>query len=295
MKTDFDTIPENPFLNFKARNLLFGGFLLSVAIGLAVSPISSFSGFNSHDPVFALLISCLTFMLLSLWTVLRLHRQQIKVKRLIGHLPNHYPWLPTLGIVISILLFSLGSGQLFYYALSFSNPTLVESLLKQKTFLSGSETVTPLFHNLLIIFTILIVAPVTEEFIFRGVLLHRWTAKWGVTPALLISALLFGLLHANIVGLFVFGLMMAVLYLKTRTLIVPIICHALNNLVAVGLELASQNSGTTEKFDVLTELRAYWWVGVVYIVLSAPWLITFLYNNWPKPSLPLPYFANSGR
>jgi hypothetical protein len=89
--------------------------------------------------------------------------------------------------------------------------------------------------------------------------------------------------------------MMAVLYLKTRTLIVPIICHALNNLVAVGLELASQNSGTTEKFDVLTELRAYWWVGVVYIVLSAPWLITFLYNNWPKPSLPLPYFANSGR
>jgi membrane protease YdiL (CAAX protease family) len=191
------------------------------------------------------------------------------------------------------LLFSLGSGQLFYYALSFFNPTLVESLLNQKTFLSSSETVAPLFHNLLILFTVFIVAPVTEEFIFRGVLLHRWTAKWGITPALLISALLFGLLHANIIGLFVFGLMMALLYLKTRTLIVPIICHALNNLVAVGLELASQNSGTTERIDVLTELRTYWWVGLVYIVLSAPWLITFIYNNWPKQSFCLPYFTNS--
>jgi len=295
MKTDFDTIPENPFLNFKARNLLFGGFLLSVAIGLALDLISSFSSFNSDDPVFGPLIYCLTFLLLSLWTVLQLHRQQIKVKQLIGHLPSHYPWLPTFGIVISILLFSLGSGQLFYYALSFSNPALVEWLLTQKTFLSGSETVAPLFHNLLIIFTFFIVAPVTEEFIFRGVLLHRWTAKWGVTPALLISAVLFGLLHANIVGLFVFGLMMALLYLKTRTLIVPIICHALNNFVAVGLELASQNSDATETIDVLTQLRAYWWVGIVYIVLSAPWLITFSYKNWPKQSLFLPYFTNSGQ
>ncbi|HEY9903508.1 MAG TPA: CPBP family intramembrane glutamic endopeptidase [Candidatus Sericytochromatia bacterium] len=292
MNTDSNTIAKNPFLHFKARSLLLGGFLISIAIGLGLGLLSGLARFDSRDPVFVPVIYCLTFILLSLWAIQGLHQSKIKVKRLIGHLPSHYPWLPTIGIVISILLFSLGSGQLFYYALSFANPTLVESLLKQKSFLSGSETFSPLLHNLLIVVAFLVVAPVTEEFIFRGILLHRWTAKWGVTPALLTSALLFGFLHANIVGLFVFGLMMALLYIKTRTLIVPIVCHALNNLAAIGLELISQNSDTTEAIAVLEQLRAYWWLGLVYVVLSLPWLITFIYQNWPKPSLCLPYFTN---
>jgi hypothetical protein len=125
--------------------------------------------------------------------------------------------------------------------------------------------------------------------------LQRWTVKWGVTPALLISSLLFGILHTNVIGLFVFGLMMALLYIKTRTLIVPIACHFLNNLTAVGLEFVSQGSGTTETANILEQLRSDWWVGIVYMVLSAPWLITFIYKNWPKQPLGVPYFTNSSR
>jgi hypothetical protein len=141
----------------------------------------------------------------------------------------------------------------------------------------------------------LVVAPITEELIFRGILLHRWTAKWGITPALLISALVFGILHANIIGLFVFGLMMALLYIKTRTLIVPMVCHSLNNLAAIALDFAAQNSGTPDTADILEQLRLYWWVGLVYIGLSAPWLITFIYKNWPKQSWCVPYLMNASQ
>ena len=137
-----------------------------------------------------------------------------------------------------------------------------------------------------------VVAPITEEILFRGILLHRWTAKWGITGALLLTSLVFGILHANLVGLSVFGLMMALLYLKTRTLIVPIICHALNNLVAIGLELLPKDASTTNPADILEQLNAYWWVGMVYVVLSAPWLIDFILKNWPKSVFDLPYFSN---
>ena len=295
MNTDSKTTAENPFLHFKVRWLILCFFLISVAIGFVLSLTSGFSGFNPKDPIFDRIIYTLTFIGLSFWTIGQLRQLQLNIKRLIGQLPSHYPWLPTIGIVIAILLFSLGSGQLFYYALSLYNPTLVESLLNQKVFLSGSETFAPPLYNLLTIITFIVVAPVSEEFIFRGILLHRWTAKWGVTPALLISALLFAVLHANIIGLFVFGVIMSLLYIKTRTLIVPIICHSLNNFAAIGLEYLSTTTGTHETISNLEQLRTYWWVGIVYMLLSAPWLITFIYKNWPKQALCLPYFMNAAR
>ncbi len=291
MNTDPKTNPENPFLKFKARSLIIGCLLISLAISFVLGLFAGFSRFNPQDPIFVPIIYNLTFILLSAWAIKRLRYLQLDLKRLIGQLPNRYPWLPTIGIVIAILLFSLGSGQLFYYVLSLFNPSLVEALLNQKTFYSGSETFSPVLYNILIVFTFLVVAPVTEEFLFRGILLHRWTTKWGVTPALIISSILFGLLHANIIGLFVFGLMMALLYIKTRTLIVPIICHSLNNLAAIGLELASRSSSTTETVDTLTQLRAYWWVGIIYVALAAPWLFMFIYKNWPKQSSVMPYFT----
>jgi len=293
MNTDPKTNPENPFLKFKARSLIISCLLISLAIGFVLGLFAGFSSFNPRDPIFVPLIYNLTFILLSAWAIKRLRYLKLDLKRLIGQLPNRYPWLPTLGIVIAILLFSLGSGQLFYYALSLLNPSLVESLLNQKTFYSGSETFSPVLYNLLMVFTFLVVAPVTEEFLFRGILLHRWTTKWGITPALIISSILFGLLHANIVGLFVFGLMMALLYIKTRTLIVPIICHSLNNLAAIGLELASRSSSTTETVDTLTQLQRYWWVGIIYVALAAPWLFMFIYKSWPKQSSAMPYFTDT--
>jgi uncharacterized protein len=292
MNNDFEITSENPFLNFRVRHLLLVGFLISLVTGFVLTLLSSLSGIDPNEPILAPIIYTLTFIWLCLWARQRLRHLKISFKPLIGHLPNHYPWLPTLAIVIAILLFSLGSGHLLFYSVSFFAPTLVESLLKQKTFLSDAETFAPLLHNLLAVIVVTVVAPVVEELIFRGIILHRWTAKWGVTPAVLISALLFAILHANIIGLFVFGVMMALLYIKTRTLIVPIVCHALNNLIAVGLELASLNSKTVETMTLLEQLHSYWWVGVVYIVLSAPWLITFIYKNWPKQSLGVPYFMN---
>ncbi len=295
MNTDSETTTKNPFLNFKAHRLLLVGFLIFLAIGFALGLVSIFSELKLEDPILNPIIYTLTFILLSLWTIQYLRQLQINVKCLLGHLPRNYSWLPTLGIVVAIFFFSLGSAHLLSYALSFAPPTLVDLLLNPKTFLSQSETFAPVLYNFLTILVLLIVAPMTEELIFRGILLHVWTAKWGVTPALLTSTLLFSVFHPNVIGLFVFGLMMGLLYIKTRTLIVPIVCHGLNNLAAVGLALASQSygtSGTVNTVDTIEKLRSHWWVGLVYIVLSAPWLITFIYKNWPKQPWCVPYLMN---
>src|SRR3712207_306889 len=130
MNTDVEITSENPFFHFRVRNLLLAGFLISLAIGFAVGLLVGISGFDPNDPIFTPIIYTLTFILLCFWSRQRLRHLKISVKRLIGHLPNNYPWLPTIAIVIAILLFSLGSGQLFFYTVSFFAPTLVESLLQ---------------------------------------------------------------------------------------------------------------------------------------------------------------------
>lgn len=88
-----------------------------------------------------------------------------------------------------------------------------------------------------------ILSPIAEELIFRGVLLNRLKL---ITPsifAVLISSLMFAALHGfgSIISAFVFGVCMAILYLKTENICVAILAHFLNNLFAELIRIADYN------------------------------------------------------
>lgn len=83
-------------------------------------------------------------------------------------------------------------------------------------------------------------APIAEEFLFRAYVfpaLRNWKGTW---PAVVLTGLLFGLLHVAsspiyaIVPLSLFGGLLCLLYLRTRSLYPCIALHALNNCVAFG-------------------------------------------------------------
>lgn len=79
-----------------------------------------------------------------------------------------------------------------------------------------------------------IISPISEELIFRGVLLNRLKIIAPTIFAILISSLIFCALHGfgSIISAFVFAICMAILYLKTENICVPILAHFLNNLFA---------------------------------------------------------------
>ena len=78
------------------------------------------------------------------------------------------------------------------------------------------------------------ISPVCEELIFRGVLLNRMKLVVPTIFSILISSLLFASLHTygSIIAAFIFAICMAILYLKTDNILVPIFAHFLNNLFA---------------------------------------------------------------
>jgi len=285
-------LEENPFRKIKVRFLILWGLLISFTLGLFLGISVLSTGLNIQDPILESIVGILTICWLSIWALQRCRKSRISLKQLIGREPTNYQWLPTIGLVIAILIFSLGAFQLSYYPISFFAPSFVRDLLNEKLLCYPSETAAVLPCNLLRVLYIILVAPITEEFLFRGIILHRWATKWGIGGAILVSSLFFGLLHRNFVGLFIFGVIMALLYIKTRTLVVPIMAHLLNNCAAVLLGVASTVSNSAETIRTLEEFRSQWWLGLVYLALSAPWLVRFVYKNWPSNNRSLPYFTN---
>lgn len=76
-----------------------------------------------------------------------------------------------------------------------------------------------------------ILAPLTEELVFRGLLYRAWEAKWGWIPAMLASSALFAAYHPNIVPAFVAGILYACVYRRTGSIWAPILVHAAFNVL----------------------------------------------------------------
>ena len=79
------------------------------------------------------------------------------------------------------------------------------------------------------------VAPLAEELFFRGYLYQSFRNSFGVLPGAVLSGLLFGAIHLELfklVQLAVLGVILALLFEKTRSLWPPIILHAVNNSLA---------------------------------------------------------------
>ena len=148
-------------------------------------------------------------------------------------------------------------------------PNLVEA---QLTDMSGS---------LWGVMAIAVLGPVTEEIIFRGVacggLLRAGVKPW---TAIIVSALLFGLIHMNpaqIPFAMILGIIFAIIYYKTKSLIPSTILHILNNSFAVISMNCIDNQDEMSFENILGTGMFY----VMMIVCSVIGIVSFTFY-WKK-------------
>ncbi|MDR1029701.1 MAG: CPBP family intramembrane metalloprotease [Treponema sp.] len=75
-----------------------------------------------------------------------------------------------------------------------------------------------------------------EEMFFRGILLTGFQENYSEKKAVLMSALLFGIIHLNpwqFVSAFIIGIFSAWICIKTRSIVLSIYIHIFNNIIAV--------------------------------------------------------------
>ncbi len=195
------------------------------------------------------------------------------------------------GLLLSAFLYfvSWASLYLVFLPLSFWVPEFVTFWIIELPDIVFFESGRPsLPGNLLSIISLSLLAPITEEFIFRGVLLHRFAHKYGLRSGIVYSSLLFGLLHPDILGAFLFGVGMCILYLRTQSLWVPMICHGVYNFAVWALDLATISMDEFGYFYTLEDFQNDWPYGLSSGLLVLAWAWWYLRRKRASVSWRLP-------
>ncbi len=182
-------------------------------------------------------------------------------------------WKELILLEIFCCFLSLGIIFLFIFVLFHYFPNLSEIMDEESFDASRSFG-----YNLL---SGVIMAPIIEEFIFRGVILHRISKKWGLCVGTIVSSVIFGILHIEvaIIGAFITGLICCFLYLKYKSILVPILFHFLNNLFVFMANIIDSGSGNEDPLtkDIANLLGG---VGTFLLIVSSIYLLKFFKKTW---------------
>ncbi|WP_298844321.1 CPBP family intramembrane glutamic endopeptidase [Clostridium sp.] len=142
---------------------------------------------------------------------------------------NHKPYLNGMKffyVALMIVAFRLiFDNSLIFWVSGISMPSFINEAFDE-------ITVSPI----ILIISVIIIAPIYEEIIFRGILLKGMSKKINPAIAIVISALLFGIVHMNIpqgVNAFLLGLVLGFIYLSSKSIYLSIFAHFINNILAL--------------------------------------------------------------
>lgn len=136
---------------------------------------------------------------------------------------------------------------------------------------------------------LVIVAPLTEELLFRGLILRGFLSHYTATKAVLASAMLFAVVHLNpwqAPAALVLGLLLAWWFLRTRSLLPCLFGHALGNALPFifGVILQLKIRGFTGEFPREVEFQPLWFDALGILLAGVGlWLLTSMFRGARLP------------
>ena len=135
--------------------------------------------------------------------------------------------------------FLLSIGVSFSYSLLFSLLTYNNSIENSLMIHTSAEYYSNILSGLgiiMMIINLIIIAPISEEIALRGIVFTRIEKTTNPITAIIVSSVLFGLMHLMaggiilVVGTFIMGAILGLVFYKTNSLFVCFVAHAVSNL-----------------------------------------------------------------
>lgn len=277
----------SPFDSLRARWLIVQ-FLLLMGVALWLYDLLGGAATLGGDERLG---AVLAYSLVALLLLVRGRFARLNWRGLFGPWPAREE-LALLAVVVPVDLLSLAAAMAVFIPLSYVAPRFVERFLLDPSALLDASSIG---QWLGLMFVAVVCAPIIEELLFRGILLHRWARRWGTGPAVIASSVLFAVLHGEWIGHFLFAVAMCALYLRTRTLWLPILGHALSNFMLTLMALPDALKPAAAERDTLESMRADWPWGLLSLVVGALLLVWYLRRWWTGGRLratlvgPVPY------
>lgn len=180
------------------------------------------------------------------------------------------------GVVATQLCLSMGISLLLIGIVYFTFPNMLNNLLSESS-VSEVSTYGGLFISMLIT---VVGAPIMEELFFRAIIFKRISRKFNIYIGIVISSLVFGLLHIElaVIGAFIFGIACCILYIKYKNILIPMTVHFLNNLIAFLPQLdinAPTNTSPITNTDAIVSLS----FGSLLFLIGMFFFIKFILKN----------------
>jgi len=142
---------------------------------------------------------------------------------LLDHLPRFTGIFGGIFSIIGIAILSSELNNILNYYFPISTDSQIIDTLMQDDLLG-------------VFITVLLVAPIVEEMLFRGIILEGLSRHYKLTTAVLVSSILFALVHLPVgvivaINIFFLALFLAWVRLESGSLLLCVICHATFNAI----------------------------------------------------------------
>lgn len=139
-------------------------------------------------------------------------------------------WTPLIYLITIILLLFVGLLNQYLLTNFFDIEIKPQDILERFKELENS------FEISIFVIGSAVIAPIYEELLFRGIIFPTLIQKTNFTIALVLSSLIFAVLHFHLsalLPLFVLSIILSITYLYTSTIWASISLHALFNLISI--------------------------------------------------------------
>jgi membrane protease YdiL (CAAX protease family) len=276
-----EKIEYDPNLKRALGMFAFYIILCPIILGIILVIVSGIIDFSADDPLVYIFMTLAQFGILVLW----LSRKYLMNFKSMISFRNISPMF-----FIPMFISILGLGILLSEIENFFQRVVPinDFWLKILGAISGDG-----FAPWKAVLAAVVVAPILEEIVFRGMLLRGLLKHYSVRKSIIISAIFFGIAHMNpwqfIAGLAA-GIVLGWWYVKTRSIIVTIFGHALNNSMVfiapvMGLKIPGYNATSD-----ISNHQPLWFdiLGLILLAGGTIWLIK-LFNkrqvNFERPNI----------
>ncbi|PEA80469.1 CPBP family intramembrane glutamic endopeptidase [Bacillus pseudomycoides] len=255
----------NPFCSMRARYFLIVFTLLVLIERISKQLLEN--TFHISSSSFASILVLYIFPSLWLWYQCKRHRIPFT---LFVNRREAFNLLQVLMITGMLCLFSYGYLVLYMYSFVWITPDFIINILYEPIIGSAGGYI----YQFIII---VLVAPIVCEFVFRGFLFQRFAAKWGTGKAMVIVALLFGCSHIDFLSAVMFSIVLSIVYIRTKSLLMPISIHILNNAIVLITSFMFSKEEMISFADFSNQIPFF--TGLIIFIIGLNLVLVFLFVN----------------
>lgn len=150
-------------------------------------------------------------------------------------------------------------------------PAWVSKIYEYEEAFNSIFEVPGMLFAILYLIVLSILVPVFEEVLFRGLILYRLKLFLSARISIIVSSVLFGILHVDFFGAFIFGVAVAYITIGTKSLLPAIIIHITNNFIAITIPPSMENVLFVKQYDtfLLSFLGIFFMCIIFFLVWKA--------------------------